>query len=420
MDIKKYHRLMAKNDVNKNRNERLLTSEDVDKSPTVKKEKVDHGFTETRECESFQGMLKRVSNIKLNDFSSLKTTGSEPETFRNSEGLSSRVTDEGSTSLAEEFSNVTPVGGESLNVTPGGPSLREIRASHRCEFRCGESQGNPPFQEEISRMSDHRLLERVVFKTTEMENNEVQTAPFSCVASVQDYCGPSFPQDVNDNVTCYGLPLCSDQQERITESEKHQLEMFFKSLKTQVFVCESLVNLYVAWKETPGTWTYRHTGVVVVILDCGDTKSKRKRKIQILLAERGTCFPLWKDTIDNLSSYHRSSTSSAFHVMHLSSDHSQIIGFSFDSPSEADKLLSHVEELTSNPENINISVPVSRKKVKKPTKKKCHIPLPHKKQISNPCLFQHVISVAAKDKPIYVSLQTLINADKVKNEENML
>lgn len=130
-----------------------------------------------------------------------------------------------------------------------------------------------------------------------MENNEVQRAPFSCVASVQDYCGPSFPQDVNDNVTCYGLPLCSDQQERITESEKHQLEMFFKSLKTQVFVCESLVNLYVAWKETPGTWTYRHTGVVVVILDCGDTKSKRKRKIQILVAERGTCFPLWKDTI---------------------------------------------------------------------------------------------------------------------------
>lgn len=104
--------------------------------------------------------------------------------------------------------------------------------------------------------------------------------------------------------------------------------------------------------------------------------------------------------------------------MHLSSDHRQIIGLSFDSAEESERLLEHIEELTSNPENINISVPGCKKKKSSPKKKKKTV-LPHKEQISNPCLFQHVTSVAARDKPIYMSLQTLIDKDLIKKSENI-
>lgn len=104
--------------------------------------------------------------------------------------------------------------------------------------------------------------------------------------------------------------------------------------------------------------------------------------------------------------------------MYLSTDHRQIIGLSFDSSEESDRMLDHIDALTSNPENINISVPGCKKKKKSPKPKK-PAPLPHKEQISNPCLFQHVTSVAARDKPIYMSLQTLIDKDLIKKTENI-
>lgn len=85
--------------------------------------------------------------------------------------------------------------------------------------------------------------------------------------------------------------------ERITDTEKHQIETFFRGLRTDLFVSSSLANLYVGWKDVEGKWTFKHTGIPVVILDRGETKSRNKKRIQIMLAERGTCFPLWKDTI---------------------------------------------------------------------------------------------------------------------------
>lgn len=71
----------------------------------------------------------------------------------------------------------------------------------------------------------------------------------------------------------------------------------------QVFVCESLANLYLGSATQGERWDLRFTGIPVVLLDLGETRSRSKRRIQILLAERGSCFTLWRDTIDNLSSY---------------------------------------------------------------------------------------------------------------------
>lgn len=50
-------------------------------------------------------------------------------------------------------------------------------------------------------------------------------------------------------------------------------------------------------------WQLKFTGIPVVLLDTGATKSRTQRRIQLILAERGTGFTLWRDTIDNLSNY---------------------------------------------------------------------------------------------------------------------
>lgn len=82
----------------------------------------------------------------------------------------------------------------------------------------------------------------------------------------------------------------------IGEVEQRKIEMFFRGLRTELWVSSSLANLYVGQKGKEG-WDYKHTGVPLLVLESGDTKSRSKRRIQIILAERGTCFPLWKDTI---------------------------------------------------------------------------------------------------------------------------
>lgn len=86
---------------------------------------------------------------------------------------------------------------------------------------------------------------------------------------------------------------------------KYRRDVFIKTLCdiSQVFVCESLANLYLGSASQTERWELRFTGIPVVVLDLGETRSRSKRRIQILLAERGTCFTLWRETIDNLSSY---------------------------------------------------------------------------------------------------------------------
>lgn len=163
--------------------------------------------------------------------------------------------------------------------------------------------------------------------------------------------------------------------------------------------------------------------------DKGSAKSRSSPRVTFVLAERGTCFALWKDTIDNLSNYKVAGKS--FHTMCLSvgelqhfkpsqncswhhpshslfADHSKIIGFSFDSNDAAMEFWQNVERLLSNPENIGLSAP-GRKRKTKATK---HKPLPPKSQISLPCQFSHVTNVTADDTPRYHSLQVFMKSSE--------
>lgn len=188
----------------------------------------------------------------------------------------------------------------------------------------------------------------------------------------------------------------------ITDFERAQVESFFSGLGTEVYVSTSLANLY----ESVGKedWRLVYTGIPVLLHDKGCTRSRCTPRVSFVLAERGTCFALWKDTIDNLSDY--KVAAAAFHTMCLSADHRKVIGFSFDSNQAAREMWVRVEELISNPENIALSAPGRKRKSKKKPAKP--IVLPPKSQISQPCQFHHVTSVTTGDTQRYFSLQAFV------------
>lgn len=163
-------------------------------------------------------------------------------------------------------------------------------------------------------------------------------------------------------------------------------------------------------------WELKFTGIPVVLYDSGETRSRDKPRIQILLVERGTCFALWRDTIDHLTSYKVSGQ--GFHTMCLSTDHTRLIGLSFDCADAAARLWAHVDRLTSDPENIRLSGPRARSKHGRRAQKQQRAPapvrrLPDKSHISRPCCFEHITNVEVSDRSRYLSLQNLVPAAAV-------
>ncbi|XP_041351740.1 uncharacterized protein LOC121370524 [Gigantopelta aegis] len=179
--------------------------------------------------------------------------------------------------------------------------------------------------------------------------------------------------------------------EGVTEQDIMQVEMFYRSHKTEVTVCRCLANVYQGSVRDSGSnkWEFFNTGIPLLLLDSGE--HHRQRKLYIVLAEKGTGFVLWKDVIDTLTNY--TAPHNTFHTMHLSSDHTRQVGFSFDDGGAASEFFGSLSALTSNPEDDLFNLSKSKKKKKqkeksKPAKQKYKAP--KKADISQPCCFVHV------------------------------
>lgn len=78
-----------------------------------------------------------------------------------------------------------------------------------------------------------------------------------------------------------------------------------------------MANLYEGVGNGNNDWRLIFTGIPVLLHDKGSARSRTMPRVTFILAERGSCFALWKDTIDNLSDYKIGGPS--FHTMCLSS-----------------------------------------------------------------------------------------------------
>ena len=190
----------------------------------------------------------------------------------------------------------------------------------------------------------------------------------------------------------------------VTEEDMARIETFFKGRLTQVWICRTMANLYseIGTAEGSPSWTLKFTGVPLLLLDAGDTKSRDKRRLQLIVAEKGTGFALWGDVVDNLTGYKVQEPH--FHTLYLSSDHRKRLGLSFNDGDLAMEFHSILEQLTSDPANISLSGP-GKKKKDKPKEKVPKYKAPKKNDISLPCNFNHVTNVDPTDKSRFFSLQ---------------
>ena len=164
-----------------------------------------------------------------------------------------------------------------------------------------------------------------------------------------------------------------------------------------------MANLYseTGTGDNEATWQLRFTGVPLLLLDLGETKSREKRQLQLIIAEKGTGFALWRDVVDNLTAY--KVQENHFHTLYLSSDHRQKLGLSFNDGKTAMEFHSILEKLISDPANICLSGPGKKKEKNK--EKSPKYKAPRKTDISNPCNFNHVTTVDPTDKSRFFSLQ---------------
>jgi len=203
--------------------------------------------------------------------------------------------------------------------------------------------------------------------------------------------------------------------------------MFYSSHKTAISVCPCVAGLYIGNIKSLATppppffasggglapyesninlsmkdnkhWTFVKSGLPVLVLDSGE--SRRKRRLHIVLAEKGTGFSLWRDSIDHLSEY--TVQSPTFHTMYLSNDHGRVVGFSFDNPGGAAELFKNLHHMTSDSSEksvLNLSDGRLRKKKSTATAKESKTKTKgrlNKAAISQPCCFTHVTQLNGND-----------------------
>ncbi|XP_022649701.1 uncharacterized protein LOC111264571 isoform X1 [Varroa jacobsoni] len=203
---------------------------------------------------------------------------------------------------------------------------------------------------------------------------------------------------------------------RLSDFELEQIEHCYRSQKTSVYVASCLANLYFTRTDQQGnpvTWELSSCGVPVLILDKGESRARTIRQLQIVLAEKGTGFALWRDKIDNLSLYKCPGEEASFQTMYLSYDHREMIGLSFDLEEAAQEFYETVSDLCADPKNISLSMPkLSKKKSKSKGKKATKASIKRrvtKSEISSPICFQHVTSVDVMDREKLNSLCSLVH-----------
>ena len=173
----------------------------------------------------------------------------------------------------------------------------------------------------------------------------------------------------------------------VSEHDVRQIESFFLSLKTRVFVCPALANLYFATLQDManlGGWELATTGFPTLIMELSPNQNIQENKLHLCLAEKGTGFVLWKDVVDIDTNY--KAPGKNFHTMTTSKDRKKLAGFSFDDGSAATQLISTVEawlkEVT--PEETG------KKKKKDKKRPKMNKKGLKKETISQPCCFEHI------------------------------
>jgi len=205
-------------------------------------------------------------------------------------------------------------------------------------------------------------------------------------------------------------------QSPLTDGELVQIDLFYRSYRSSVYVCTCMATLSFSRpvrttpsksKSTPkppmddyddGVWACVRTGIPVIVRDNGD--GRRRRRVFVLLAERGTGFELWRAPLDRLSDYTvtaasvstgsgpSAAVSCSQHTMRLSVDDTMSVTarLAFDDQPGADEFHRQLVRLATAVDD-DATTTTGQTKKKRHQKGARSI---SKADISQPCCFSHV------------------------------
>ena len=189
-----------------------------------------------------------------------------------------------------------------------------------------------------------------------------------------------------------------------------KVESSYRSIGTQVFACRCLCDLYITTIERLSKledWIPFHQGLPVWLLNSG-TNEKRQTRLSLILAEHGSGFPIWQDTINGLSNVKQTRPQ---HMTFTLSDQVTLAVLRFRDLSASKEFYSIYKSISNDKRYEYLFSKHSLTKshrssscgslLKKRRKIQKHI---SKSSISNPCQFQHITSVQLKDRHRLISL----------------
>ena len=201
----------------------------------------------------------------------------------------------------------------------------------------------------------------------------------------------------------------------LSDGELMQIDLFYRSYKSSVYVSTCMATLSFSRpvltvsaksKSTPrppdehddGVWSCVRTGIPVIVRDNGD--GRRRRRVYVLLAERGTGFELWRAPLDRLSDYTVAAAASVSagvscsqHTMRLSVDNTVSVTarLAFDNDKGADEFHRQLLRLATAADDDDATTATAARG-SQAKKKRCrkNTRSISKADISQPCCFSHV------------------------------
>ena len=203
-------------------------------------------------------------------------------------------------------------------------------------------------------------------------------------------------------------PSCDCPEPMLSEHELLQVDIFYRSHTSKVFVSRSAAHMYFGSARsmtrsiddacaTRGSVSTSHwhaikAGVPLLLLDGVGSGSRAERKLHLVFAERGTGFALWRDVMSHTSNYN--ALMPDLHTLRSSRDPSQLVAFKFFDRDGAKDFFQKFHTVITHPEYEDIlNVGGKKKKVSKSNSSGKKAKLPNKAAISGPCCFTHITSL---------------------------
>jgi hypothetical protein len=185
-----------------------------------------------------------------------------------------------------------------------------------------------------------------------------------------------------------------------------KVESSYRSIGTQVFACRCLCDLYITTAERLSKledWILFQHGLPVWLLNSG-TNPQRQSCLSLIIAEHGSGFPIWQETINGQSDVKQAR---AQHLTFRLSDQITLAVLRFNDLAASKEFFSYYTSIRNNNQYQHLfsnghnrssscgSILSGKRKSKRNV---------NKSSISNPCQFQHITRLQIKDRVRLTSL----------------